>query len=123
MEKQKLILIAEDDPSVNRLITFKLGKEGFKVRSTSDGKEALKAALEEDIDAAIIDVMMPFLDGIQVLKRIRAEKPQLPVIILTVKSRGEDIHKALELGADQYMTKPFQTAELVKSLKSLLGEL
>ncbi len=122
MEKQKLILIAEDDPSVNRLLAFKLGKEGYKVRSTSDGKAALKAALEEDIDAAIIDVMMPFLDGIQVLKRIRAEKPQLPIIMLTVKSREEDIHNALELGANQYMTKPFQTAELVKSLKNLLGE-
>ncbi len=122
MERQKVILIAEDDPSVNRLLTFKLSKEGFKVRSTFDGKEALKTALEEDIDAAIIDVMMPFLDGIQVLKRIRAEKPQLPIIMLTVKSREEDIHNALELGADQYMTKPFQTEELVKSLKNLLGE-
>lgn len=123
MAEPKCILIAEDDTSLNRLISFKLEKEGFKVISTADGKAALKACLEEDIDAAVLDIMMPFLDGIQVLKKIRAVKPQLPVIILSVKSMQRDLHQGLESGANDYMTKPFQPDELVERLNNLLGDM
>lgn len=123
MAEPKKILIAEDDLSINRLLTFKLQKEGFNVISTADGKAALQAALKEDIDAAILDIMMPFLDGIQVLKRIKAEKPLLPVIILSVKSMDRDLNQALELGASDYLTKPFQPGEVVERINRILGEI
>jgi len=116
----KQILVAEDDPGLNRLITFKLEKEGFKVFSAFDGKAALKTALEEDISAIILDIMMPFLDGIQVLKKVRSAKPRLPVLVLSVKSRESDLHQALELGANDYMTKPFQPDKLIERLKQLV---
>lgn len=122
MKEEQTILIAEDDASVNNLLSFKLKKEGYRVISTTDGKAALKAALEEDIDAAVLDVMMPFLDGIQVLKKIRAVKPALPVIILSVKSLERDLNQALESGASDYMTKPFQPGELVRRLKKVMGD-
>ncbi len=120
--EKKQILIAEDDPGLNRLISFKLQKEGYRVTSTTDGKAALKTALEEDVDAVVLDVMMPFLDGVQVLKKIRSAKPHLPVIMLSVKSRESDLHRGLELGADDYMAKPFQPNELVERLKKMLGD-
>jgi len=121
MTEKQIILVAEDDPGLNRLISFKLQKEGYQVISAFDGKEALNAALNENISAVILDIMMPFLDGIQVLKRIRPVKPDLPVIILSVKSRENDLHQALELGANAYMTKPFQPEQLIEKLKQVLG--
>lgn len=121
MTEKQIILVAEDDPGLNRLISFKLQKEGYQVISAFDGKEALNAALNENISAVTLDIMMPFLDGIQVLKRIRPVKPDLPVIILSVKSRENDLHQALELGANAYMTKPFQPEQLIEKLMQVLG--
>jgi len=121
MTEKQIILVAEDDPGLNRLISFKLQKEGYQVISVFDGKEALNAALNENISAIILDIMMPFLDGIQVLKRVRPVKPDLPVVILSVKSRENDLHQALELGANAYMTKPFQPEQLIEKLKQILG--
>ncbi len=121
MTEKQIILVAEDDPGLNRLISFKLQKEGYQVISAFDGKEALNAALNENVSAMTLDIMMPFLDGIQVLKRVRPVKPDLPVIVLTVKSRENDLHQALELGANAYMTKPFQPEQLIEKLKQVLG--
>ncbi len=121
MTEKQIILVAEDDPGLNRLISFKLQKEGYQVISALDGKEALNAALNENVSAITLDIMMPFLDGIQVLKRVRPVKPDLPVIVLTVKSRENDLHQALELGANAYMTKPFQPEQLIEKLKQVLG--
>ncbi len=120
MTDLKQVLVAEDDPGLNRLISFKLEKEGFKALSVFDGKAALKTALEEDIKAIILDIMMPFLDGIQVLKKVHSAKPQLPVLILSIKSRENDLHQALELGAKDYMTKPFQPDDLITRLKQIM---
>ncbi|MGM0652018.1 MAG: response regulator transcription factor [Bacillota bacterium] len=121
MTEKQVILVAEDDPGLNRLISFKLQKEGYQVISAFDGKEALNTALNENISAITLDIMMPFLDGIQVLKKVRAVKPDLPVVVLSVKSRENDLHQALELGANAYMTKPFQPEQLVEKLKQVLG--
>ncbi len=121
MTEKQVILVAEDDPGLNRLISFKLQKEGYQVISVFDGKEALNAALNEKISAITLDIMMPFLDGIQVLKKVRAVKPDLPVVILSVKSRENDLHQALELGANAYMTKPFQPEQLIEKLKQIMG--
>ena len=123
MTEKQVILVAEDDPGLNRLISFKLQKEGYQVISVFDGKEALNAALNEKISAITLDIMMPFLDGIQVLKKVRAVKPDLPVVILSVKSRENDLHQALELGANAYMTKPFQPEQLIEKLKQVLGSI
>ena len=117
----KQILVAEDDPGLNRLVSFKLEKEGYKTLTAFDGKAALKTALEEEISAIILDIMMPFLDGIQVLKKVRTAKPHLPVIVLSVKSRENDLNQALELGASDYMTKPFQPEKLLEQLEKLMG--
>jgi len=117
----KKILVAEDDPGLNRLISFKLEKEGYKALTAFDGKAALKIALEEEISAIILDIMMPFLDGIQVLKKVRTAKPHLPAIVLSVKSRENDLNQALELGASDYMTKPFQPEKLIDRLQKVLG--
>jgi len=116
----KKILVAEDDPGLNRLISFKLEKEGYRVLPVFDGKEALKTALEEEISAIVLDIMMPFLEGIQVLKKVRIAKPHLPVIVLSVKSREGDLHQALELGANDYMTKPFQPEKLIEHLQKIM---
>ncbi len=123
MTEKQIVLVAEDDPGLNRLISFKLQKEGYQVISAFDGKEALNAALNENVSAITLDIMMPFLDGIQVLKKIRSVKPDLPVIILTVKSRENDLHQALELGANAYMTKPFQPEQLIEKLKQVMGSI
>jgi len=121
MTDPKQILVAEDDPGLNRLISFKLEKEGYKALTAYDGKAALKTALEENVSAVILDIMMPFLDGIQVLKKVRTAKPHLPVIVLSIKSRETDLNQALELGANDYMTKPFQPDQLIGRLKQVLG--
>lgn len=121
MTDPKQILVAEDDPGLNRLISFKLEKEGYKALTAYDGKSALKTALEENVSAVILDIMMPFLDGIQVLKKVRTAKPHLPVIVLSIKSRETDLNQALELGANDYMTKPFQPDQLIGRLKQVLG--
>ncbi|MFO7952498.1 MAG: response regulator [Bacillota bacterium] len=121
MAETKKILVAEDDSGLNRLISFKLEKEGYKALTAFDGKAALETALKEEVSAIVLDIMMPFLDGIQVLKKVRTEKPHLPVIVLSVKSRESDLNQALELGANDYMTKPFQPENLIERLKQLMG--
>ncbi len=122
MPAGKTLVIADDDENLNRLITFKLKRAGYSVISTADGKAALQAAMEEGVDGVILDIMMPFLDGIQVLKQIRQQRPGLPVMLLSVKSRERDLDLGLEMGASDYMSKPFQLEELVQRVGSMLGE-
>ncbi len=118
---RRSVLVAEDDAPINRMISFKLQKEGFEVTSVSDGLRALEAALSLDVDAVILDLMMPSMDGLQVLKRIRERKPSLPVIILSAKGQERDVVTGFELGATDYVTKPFRPRELIIRLKRLLG--
>jgi DNA-binding response OmpR family regulator len=106
------ILIAEDEQHIRNLLQLQLEQEGYSVFATSDGIEALEVIQKSNIDLAILDVMMPRLDGFNLLRKIR-EKSHLPVIFLT--ARGEDMDKILGLGigADDYLVKPFSMAELV----------
>ncbi len=115
------ILIAEDDPQVARLLQFKLEKEGFAVSWAEDGEKALEMVLGEDWDLLLLDVMMPVYDGFQVLRRLRDQKPTLPVIILSAKGQEKDILHGLELGANDYIAKPFRPAEVVARVKRLKG--
>lgn len=107
------LLLAEDERSMSRALTAILIKNNYSVDPVYDGEEALRFLKTGDYDAAILDIMMPKMDGIEVLKRIRAEGMLLPVIMLTAKSQVEDKIEGLDSGANDYLTKPFDAKELL----------
>lgn len=113
------ILVADDDPDIAELVELHLAGEGFRVFKAYDGAEALNIFGREKIDLAILDIMMPGVDGIQVCKRIR-EFSTIPVIMLSAMDSEEDKVAGLEIGADDYVTKPFQKGELAARVKSQL---
>lgn len=113
------ILVAEDDKNLRNLLTKYLEKEGYSVFSASDGEKALDVWYETPVDLAILDVMMPFSDGWEVLTEIRQDS-DIPVIMLTAKREEEDRLKGFNLGTDDYMTKPFSSRELIMRVKALL---
>jgi two-component system, OmpR family, alkaline phosphatase synthesis response regulator PhoP len=116
----ELILVVDDEPSIIQLAKIYLEREGFQVRSVGDGLSALKVIEDWAPAMMVLDVMLPELDGFEVCRRIRATNQSLPVMMLT--ARDEDIDKilGLELGADDYMTKPFNPRELVARVKAIL---
>ena len=116
------ILVADDDPAIQKVLfqTFRL--EGYEVATASDGEEALTELEGELPDVVVLDVMMPKLDGFDVLKRIRADPrtKALPVILLTARSSQDDIWQGWQSGVDYYMTKPFDVEDLLKFLEHVL---
>jgi len=116
-------LLVEDDDLVGELLEFILQREGYEVTWVRDGQAAVEA-LDGDshFRAAILDVMVPHVDGLQLLEKIRAceDRQSLPILMLTAKSQSQDVALALEMGADDYLVKPFQPAELTARLKRLL---
>lgn len=115
------ILIADDEPRIRELIRQHLEHEGYTVAEAGDGSAALAAASGGDIDLAILDIMMPFLDGFGVLHEMRARKIDIPVIILTARGEEYDRVSGLESGADDYVVKPFSPRELVARVKAVLA--
>ena len=113
------VLLAEDDSKISNLIRMYLEKEGMQVVTARDGQEALRLFNSDNPDMVILDIMMPFVDGWEVLKKIR-EKSAVPVIFLTAKDAETDKVTGLEGGADDYVTKPFSPRELVARVKALL---
>lgn len=113
------ILVAEDENSILKLITRYLENEGFTVFSASNGEEALDIWLDTPVDLAVLDVMMPKLDGWEVLTEIRKES-DIPVMLLTARREEADRLQGFELGTDDYLTKPFSPRELVMRVKALL---
>lgn len=113
------ILVAEDEINIQKLIAKYLEKEGFTVYACSDGEEALDVWVETPVDIAILDVMMPKLNGWEVLTAIRKES-DIPVIMLTAKREEADRLQGFELGTDDYITKPFSPRELIMRVKALL---
>ncbi len=113
------ILIAEDEVSIARLLELELKREGFAADIFHDGQSALQAALQGEYDLLLLDIMMPKLDGVAVLTRVR-EESQVPVIMLTAKGALEDKVQALGLGADDYIVKPFAMAEVTARVRSAL---
>ena len=111
------ILIADDETEVRELLRLYLEKDGFTILSTGDGISALGIVTSEKLDCAILDVMMPELNGIQLLKKIR-EKSDIPVIMLTAKIASADKVLCLDMGADDYITKPFDPLELCARVKA-----
>jgi DNA-binding response OmpR family regulator len=115
----ELILLVDDEPHIIELASLYLQQDGFRVISAGDGLTALERAARDNPALLVLDLMLPKLDGWEVCKRIRAES-DLPILMLT--ARDDDIDKivGLELGADDYLTKPFSTRELIARIKALL---
>jgi two-component system response regulator PhoP len=114
------ILVVEDEPALQQQIRAGLEAQGYTVDSTSEGKEALYLATEYPYDAAILDIGLPGLSGLDIIGRLRARGSHLPILVLTARGRWQDKVQGLETGADDYLTKPFEMEELLARLKALL---
>lgn len=115
--ENKTILVVDDERRIVDIISYNLKKEGFNVLHAYDGEEGLALALNEKPDLVILDIMMPKIDGFKVCKRIR-KKLQIPIILLTAKAEENDKVIGLELGADDYVTKPFSNRELIARVRA-----
>jgi two-component system alkaline phosphatase synthesis response regulator PhoP len=115
----KKILIVEDDPGISLGLKDEFESEGFDVWAAEDGEKGLDAAKTQKPDLIILDIMLPVLDGYEVCKRLRMEGNRTPIIMLTVKDKEIDKILGLELGADDYVTKPFSLRELVARAKAI----
>src|SRR5665213_309262 len=116
------ILIVDDDEELSSLLTELLTREGFQVECQNDGRRGLTAALSGGFDLLVLDVMLPGLDGFEILRRVRRET-RLPVLMLTARGEDEDRIVGLELGADDYLPKPFNTRELVARIRAIMRRL
>lgn len=119
--KKDKILIAEDDQSISRLIAYKFEKENYKIKVIEEGDKVLEEIKSDNYDALVLDLMLPVLDGMQILKKIREEDIKIPVLVLSAKSQEEDILQGLNAGAADYLTKPFRPDELLLRLKKMLA--
>ncbi len=113
----KKVLIIEDEKSISDIIKFNLKKEGFEVETAYDGQDGLEKALTGKPDLILLDVMLPLMDGFQVCKKVR-EASSVPILMLTAKEEEVDKVLGLELGADDYITKPFGMRELIARIKA-----
>ncbi len=116
------ILIVDDDEELSGLLTELLTREGFRVDTQNDGRRGLAAALNGGYDLMVLDVMLPGLDGFEILRRVRREA-RLPILMLTARGEDEDRIVGLELGADDYLPKPFNTRELVARIRAIIRRL
>src|SRR5512138_2466492 len=114
------ILVIEDDPSILRGLQLNLGMEGYAVRSAMDGEAGLALARSEKPDLLLVDVMLPKLGGLELVKQLRESDPDGPILILSAKGHESDKVKGLQYGADDYMTKPFGLKELLARIEALL---
>ena len=114
------ILLVEDDKKIASFITKGLKESGFAVDHASDGETVLDLALTESYDASIIDIMLPKLDGLRLIERLRLEGIKTPVLILSAKQSVNDRVKGLQTGSDDYMTKPFAFSELLARVQALI---
>jgi DNA-binding response OmpR family regulator len=120
MQRPDTVLIIEDDPDIAEVVTVNLRDLGLEVERASDGRMGLEKALENRYALVILDLMLPRMDGLTVCSRIRAKDPTLPILMLTARSEEVDRVVGLELGADDYMAKPFSVREFVARVKALL---
>ncbi len=114
------ILIIVDEINIRIQIRRHLEKQGYQVDETGDGKEGLYFATEYPVDAAIIDLGLPSISGLEIIKRLRQQGNQLPILVLTARGRWEERVEGLEAGADDYLVKPFQMEELSARIKALI---
>jgi len=114
------ILLVDDEPPIQTLLAFPLERDGYEVVAASDGREALTRFSEQPFDLVVLDLMLPKLDGLEVCRRLRAQRSTVPIIMLTAKSEEIDKVLGLELGADDYITKPFSMREFRSRVKAAL---
>ena len=113
------ILLAEDERSLSRAVVALLERNNYSADAVYDGEEALAYLEAGNYDGVILDIMMPKMDGLEVLRRLRAAGNPIPVLLLTAKSEVEDKVKGLDMGANDYLTKPFSTAELMARVRAM----
>jgi two-component system alkaline phosphatase synthesis response regulator PhoP len=114
------ILLVEDEESLAIGLEYNLKEEGYAVTLAADGKQAVDCFLSESFDLVLLDIMLPYLDGFQVAEKMREKDPQIPILMLTARSGLKDRLKGLEIGADDYMIKPFHLDELLLRVKGML---
>ena len=117
---QLRVLVVDDETALAELVSMALRYEGWSVRCAADGVSAVREAKQFRPDAVVLDIMLPDLDGLEVLRRLRLEQPAVPVLFLTAKDAVEDRIAGLTVGGDDYVTKPFSVEELVLRVRSLL---
>ena len=115
----KHILVVDDEPSIVILLEYTLKQAGYKVSIARDGKAAYDMISSQNFDLVLLDIMLPKMDGMEVCRRIRQERIQVPIIMLTAKSEEYDKIIGLELGADDYITKPFSPREVIARIKAV----
>ena len=118
-----LVLVADDDPDILALVRFRLERDGYEVLSAPDGETALDLAMARTPDLAVLDVMMPRLDGYELTRRLREHGPTttIPIILLTARVQEPDLERGFEAGADDYVTKPFSPQALGERVQAALG--
>lgn len=114
------VLVVEDEDQLRSQLCISLREQGYTVDETGEGKEGLFFATEYPVDAAVVDLGLPGLSGLDIIRRLRAKGSRLPILVLTARGRWQDKVEGLEAGADDYLTKPFQLEELLARLKALL---
>ena len=119
MPDSSTILLVDDEDSVQKLLSYPLERDGFRVLAAKDGEEALEKFASEAVDLVVLDLMLPKLDGLEVCKRLRAQST-VPIIMLTARDDELDKVLGLELGADDYITKPFSIREFRSRVRALL---
>lgn len=121
----KKILAVDDEKHIVRLVQVNLERQGYQVVTANDGKEALEKVESERPDLVVLDVMMPYMDGFEVLQNLRrnASTRDIPVIMLTAKAQDADVFKGWQSGVDCYLTKPFNPMELISFVKRIFGSL
>ncbi|MBG7630676.1 MAG: response regulator transcription factor [Bacteroidetes bacterium] len=120
MEKKRHILVVEDDISILMGLKDNLIIEGYNVSTSLNGNEGLKMALQNQIDLLILDIMLPGMNGLEICKKVKLEKPLIPVLMLTARSSEMDKIIGLDYGADDYITKPFSLSELLARIRAVL---
>jgi DNA-binding response OmpR family regulator len=114
------VLVVDDDESVGEVVAAYLDRAGFAVRRVADGIDALELAAAEPPDLVVLDLMLPGIDGFEVCRRLRRRSPGIPIVMLTARGEEDDRIRGLEVGADDYVTKPFSPRELVLRIQSVL---
>jgi DNA-binding response OmpR family regulator len=118
------VLVVDDDPQVLKLLRVNFELEGYDVLTATNGEEALELVGRDSPDAVVCDVMMPGIDGLEVVRRLRAQPDTagLPLVVVSAKAQRADVNYGLELGADAYVTKPFDPSELLAVVAELLAK-
>lgn len=122
-EPAPTVLVADDEEDIRELVVYRLSRAGYTVLEASDGEEAVRVAVEHVPDLAVLDVMMPKLDGYEVTRRLRETEATrlIPVILLTARGQEADVNRGFDAGADDYLKKPFDPDELVARVRAVLG--